>query len=192
MNNWTDHAPTENCGSDRPHRGQPYFIQMEISRTAAARRPRCRGAARAPKQIVPSSRLYPQAPSRIRINFQLAGAPIPAGYSRMRAAISSAAAADSVRMERRQRADARSQRGQVARSAVRHAGVYAAAGESRCGLGDCRPERNLTSSASISGDPRTSTAIVMENLDQRGSRVYMDQAQLKSGRKTDLFRKRFG
>jgi glucose/arabinose dehydrogenase len=84
VNNWTNHGITENSGTISLTGGQRYDIRMEFYEdlsTAAARL--LWSHASIPKAVVPSERLYTQAqgvPATIRINFQTASAPVPAGY----------------------------------------------------------------------------------------------------------------
>jgi glucose/arabinose dehydrogenase len=85
VNNWTDHASTENSGSIALTAGLRYDIRMEFYEnggSALARLSWSSGTS-VPKAVVPSSRLFPTAPpppSIIRINFQPAAAAVPAGY----------------------------------------------------------------------------------------------------------------
>jgi hypothetical protein len=83
VNNWTDHAPTENSGTINLTAGQRYDIRMEFYENGGGATARLlwSGAGIA-KSVIPSTRLYPQAPSTttIRINFQPSSAPVPAGY----------------------------------------------------------------------------------------------------------------
>jgi hypothetical protein len=82
IDNWTDHAPTENSGTTVAlTAGQAYSIRMEMYENGGgATATLSWSSASQPKQIIPSSRLNPAA-APTRINFQLAGAPIPAGYT---------------------------------------------------------------------------------------------------------------
>jgi glucose/arabinose dehydrogenase len=83
INNWTDHAQTENSGTIQLTAGQRYDIRMEFYENGGGATARLLwSSASVPKAVVPSSRLYPQAtvPTTIRINFQPASAPVPAGY----------------------------------------------------------------------------------------------------------------
>jgi glucose/arabinose dehydrogenase len=83
INNWTDHAPTENSGTIALVAGQPYLIQMEMYENGGgAQASLSWSSSSQPKQIVPSSRLLPSLPMTFpaRVNFQIAGAPIPSGY----------------------------------------------------------------------------------------------------------------
>lgn len=86
INNLTDHAPTENSGVTAVlTAGQAYPIQIDFyENTGGAVASLSWSSQSQPKQIVPQSRLAPGSVSGptfpIRINFQLAGAPTPAGY----------------------------------------------------------------------------------------------------------------
>jgi glucose/arabinose dehydrogenase len=83
VNNWTDHAPTENSGTIALTAGQRYDIRMEMYENAGGATARLLwSSASVPKAAVPSARLFTTstAPSAIRINFQPAAAPVPAGY----------------------------------------------------------------------------------------------------------------
>jgi glucose/arabinose dehydrogenase len=85
INNWTDHGSTENSGTIALTAGLRYDIRMEFYENggdAVARLSWSSGTS-VPKAVVPSSRLFPTAvppSSAIRINFQPAAAPVPAGY----------------------------------------------------------------------------------------------------------------
>ncbi len=83
IDNWTDHAPTENSGTTAVAltAGQAYSIRMEMYENGGgATATLSWQSASQPKQIIPSSRLNP-AVVPTRINFQLVGAPIPSGYT---------------------------------------------------------------------------------------------------------------
>ena len=83
VNNWTDHAPTENSGTIALTAGQRYDIRMEFYENGGGATARLLVEQRSvPKAVVPSARLYPAAaaPTAIRINFQPPSAPVPAGY----------------------------------------------------------------------------------------------------------------
>jgi hypothetical protein len=86
INNFTDHASTENSGTTAVlTAGQAYPIQIDFYENGGgAVATLSWSSASQPKQIVPQSRLAPGGGSGptfpIRINFQLAGAPTPAGY----------------------------------------------------------------------------------------------------------------
>jgi hypothetical protein len=86
INNFTDHAPIENSGTTAVlTAGQAYPIQIDFYENGGgAIATLSWSSASQPKQIVPQSRLAPGGVTGptfpIRINFQLAGAPTPAGY----------------------------------------------------------------------------------------------------------------
>lgn len=83
VNNWTDHATTENSGTIQLTGGQRYDVRMEFYENGGSATARLLwSSASIPKAVVPSSRLFPQAAGTppIRINFQPAGAPVPAAY----------------------------------------------------------------------------------------------------------------
>ncbi len=84
IDNFTDHAPTENSGvTPVLSAGQAYPIQIDFYENGGgATATLSWSSASQPKQIVPQSRLAPgnAASFPIRINFQLEGAPTPAGY----------------------------------------------------------------------------------------------------------------
>jgi glucose/arabinose dehydrogenase len=83
INNWTNHATTENSGSIALTAGQRYDIRMEFFENAGGATARLLwSSASLPKAVIPSTRLYAAAaaPSAIRINFQPSSAPVPAGY----------------------------------------------------------------------------------------------------------------
>jgi glucose/arabinose dehydrogenase len=80
VNNWTNHAATENSGSIALTAGQRYDLRMEFYENSGLATARLLwSSASIAKAVIPSSRLYPQMPS-IRVNFQPAAAPVPAGY----------------------------------------------------------------------------------------------------------------
>jgi hypothetical protein len=80
VNNWTNHAVTENSGTIALAAGRRYDIRMELFENAGAATARLLwSSASVPKAIVPTSRLYTQVVP-VRINFQPASAPIPSGY----------------------------------------------------------------------------------------------------------------
>jgi len=83
VNNWTNHATTENSGTIALTAGRRYDIQMEYydnTRSATARL--LWSSASTPKAVIPTTRLFPAAAvtNAIRINFQTASAPVPPGY----------------------------------------------------------------------------------------------------------------
>jgi glucose/arabinose dehydrogenase len=86
INNLTDHAPTENSGTTAVlTAGQAYPIQIDFYENGGGAVAQLSwSSASQPKQIVPQSRLAPGGVTGptfpVRINFQLSGAPIPAGY----------------------------------------------------------------------------------------------------------------
>jgi glucose/arabinose dehydrogenase len=86
INNFTDHGPTENSGVTAVlTAGQAYPIQIDFYENGGgATATLSWSSASQPKQIVPQSRLAPGGVTGptfpILINFQLAGAPTPAGY----------------------------------------------------------------------------------------------------------------
>jgi glucose/arabinose dehydrogenase len=83
VNNWTDHAPTENSGTITLTAGQRYDIRMEFYENGGGATARLLWSSTGiAKSVIPSTRLYPQPPTTtaIRINFQPSSAPVPAGY----------------------------------------------------------------------------------------------------------------
>lgn len=81
INNWTDHSPTENSGTIALTAGQKYAIRMEFYERGGGALARLSwSSASQVKEIIPQSQLYPQTPFSAKVNFQPAGAPIPAGY----------------------------------------------------------------------------------------------------------------
>jgi glucose/arabinose dehydrogenase len=81
VNNWTNHATTENSGTISLTAGQRYDIRMEFYENGGSATARLLwSSASTPKAIVPSTRLFPQTASTIRINFQPAGTPTVSGY----------------------------------------------------------------------------------------------------------------
>jgi hypothetical protein len=82
VSNWTNHGTTENSGTIALTGGQRYDITMEFYEdTGNATARLLWSSASTPKAVVPRDRLFPQSsPSTIRVNFQLASAPVPAGY----------------------------------------------------------------------------------------------------------------
>lgn len=83
INNWTNHGTTENSGTIALIAGRRYDIVMEYydnTRSATARL--LWSSASTPKAVIPTARLFPAAATTntIRVNFQLASAPVPAGY----------------------------------------------------------------------------------------------------------------
>jgi hypothetical protein len=84
IDNWTDHAPTENQATTPVLvAGQAYPIQIDFyENTGGATARLSWSSASQAKQVVPQARLAPTAPLAlpIRVNFQIAGAPIPTGW----------------------------------------------------------------------------------------------------------------
>ena len=82
INQWNDHAPTEHSGTIALTAGQRYAIRMEHYENGGGATARLLWShASIPKAVVPATRLYPAAAaSSIRINFQPAASPVPAGY----------------------------------------------------------------------------------------------------------------
>ncbi len=82
IDNWTDHATTENSGSIALTAGQRYDIRMEYFENGGAAVARLLWSSLStPKAVVPRSQLYSsQVGPAIKVNFQPTGAPIPAGY----------------------------------------------------------------------------------------------------------------
>ncbi|HEY6561832.1 MAG TPA: PQQ-dependent sugar dehydrogenase [Polyangiaceae bacterium] len=83
INNWTDHAPIENTGTIALFAGRSHLITLELYENGGGATARLSwSSASQAKEIVPASQLRPTAPLAfpVRINFQLAGAPIPASY----------------------------------------------------------------------------------------------------------------
>jgi glucose/arabinose dehydrogenase len=82
VNNWTNHATTENSGTIALTAGQRYDIRMDFYENAGGATARLLwSSASVPKAVVPTSRLYAAAAAApTRINFQPASAPVPAGY----------------------------------------------------------------------------------------------------------------
>jgi glucose/arabinose dehydrogenase len=84
VNNWADHALTENSGTIALTAGQRYDIRMEFYENGGLATARLLWSSPStPKAAVPTARLYPSAPpppSTISINFQPAASPVPAGY----------------------------------------------------------------------------------------------------------------
>ncbi|HEY7497818.1 MAG TPA: PQQ-dependent sugar dehydrogenase [Vicinamibacterales bacterium] len=82
VNNWTNHATTENSGTIALTAGQRYDVRMEFFENGGAATARLSwSSASVPKAVVPSARLFAQAAAApIRVNFQPASSPVPAGY----------------------------------------------------------------------------------------------------------------
>jgi hypothetical protein len=83
VNHWTNHAAYEDRGTITLTAGQRYSIRMEYYENGGSATARLLWShASIAKTPVPASRLYPSTSTAapIRINFQLASAPVPAGY----------------------------------------------------------------------------------------------------------------
>ena len=84
VNNWTDHAVTENSGTIALTAGQRYDIRMEYYENGGLATARLLWSSPSTaKAAVPMASLYPSTqtpPSTIAINFQPAASPVPAGY----------------------------------------------------------------------------------------------------------------
>jgi len=82
INNWTNHRTTENSGTIALTAGQRYDIQMDYYENAGGATARLLWSGPSvAKAVIPSSRLFvTPASSAIKINFQTAAAPVPAGY----------------------------------------------------------------------------------------------------------------
>lgn len=81
VNRWTNHAAIEDRGTITLTAGQRYAIRMEYyENTGTATARLLWSSASVPKAVIPTSRLYPQGGSVIRVNFQPASAPVPSGY----------------------------------------------------------------------------------------------------------------
>jgi glucose/arabinose dehydrogenase len=84
IDNFTDHAPVENSGTTATlTAGQAYPIQIDFYENGGGAVAQLSwSSASQAKEIVPQAQLAPGTPLAfpVRINFQLAGAPTPAGY----------------------------------------------------------------------------------------------------------------
>ena len=82
VNNWTNHATTENSGTIALAAGRRYDIRMEFyENTGGATARLLWSSASTPKAVVPSTRLYSQAPAAaVRVNFQPPSTAVPSGY----------------------------------------------------------------------------------------------------------------
>ena len=83
VNHWNNHSAFEDSGTISLAAGQRYSIRMEYYENGGAATARLLWShASIAKAVVPAGRLYPGAsgPATIRINFQPASAPVPAGY----------------------------------------------------------------------------------------------------------------
>ncbi len=148
INNWTDHGTTENSGTIALTAGQRYDIRMEYYENAGGAVARLLwSSASVPKAVIPGSRLYASAAPSIGYPHQLPArrCGCAGGLSRRRRSrLRRSRQRPDLRLECRQhRADARPQRQQLARSALRHAHALPEDWQSGCGVGDCRAERDL-------------------------------------------------
>ena len=148
INNWTDHGTTENSGTIALTAGQRYDIRMEYYENGWRR-----GRPSAVEQRIGSESGDTGQPA-LCVRRTVDGYPhqLPArrcgcagGLSRRRRSrLRRSRQRPDLRLECRQhRADARPQRQQLARSALRHAHAPAEDRQSGCGVGDCRAERDL-------------------------------------------------
>ena len=82
IDNWTDHAATEDSGTIALTGGQRYDIRMEFyERGGEAAARLLWSSPSTPKAVIPTARLFPGAASvAIKVNFQPSSAPIPTGY----------------------------------------------------------------------------------------------------------------
>jgi len=85
INNWTDHAPTENSGTIALTAGQRYDIRMEFYENGGGAVAKLSWSGPStPKAIIPQSQLYsssaPPTGFAVKINYQPAASPVPAGY----------------------------------------------------------------------------------------------------------------
>jgi glucose/arabinose dehydrogenase len=83
VNHWSNHAAYEDRGTISLTAGQRYSVRMEYYENGGSATARLLWShASIAKSVVPASRLYPAASTAaaIRINFQPASAPVPAGY----------------------------------------------------------------------------------------------------------------
>jgi glucose/arabinose dehydrogenase len=82
VDNWTNHSTTENSGTIALTAGQRYDVRMEFFENGGDATARLLWSSPSvPKAVIPNARLFAQAGAvPIRINFQPAGAPVPAGY----------------------------------------------------------------------------------------------------------------
>ena len=158
VDNWTDHSRTENSGTVALTAGVRYRIRMEFYENGgdAVARLSWSGPSVA-KAVVPRSALFSRFAAKV--NFQPAGAPVPAGYLVDAGAVSPAHERRPLRMERGQRgADARPQHGQLARPALRHAHAPPEAGQPERGSGRSRCRTAPTPCAWSPAIPVSSTA----------------------------------
>ena len=84
VDNWTDHAATENSGTIALTAGQKYDVRMEFYESGGLATARLSWSGPStPKAVVPQSQLYAGAvPTAfaVKINFQPTSSPVPAGY----------------------------------------------------------------------------------------------------------------
>jgi glucose/arabinose dehydrogenase len=81
IDNWTDHAATENSGTITLAAGTKYSIVLEFyERGGFATAKLAWSSPSQPKQIVPQTRLFPTVSFSAKINFQPTASPVPAGY----------------------------------------------------------------------------------------------------------------
>ncbi len=83
VDNWTDHALTENSGTIALTAGQRYDIRMEYFENGGGAVAKLLwSSSSTPKAVIPGSRLFSSAPTAvaIKVNFQPAASLVPAGY----------------------------------------------------------------------------------------------------------------
>ena len=85
IDNWTDHGPTENSGTIALTAGQRYDIRMEFYENGGGAIAKLSWSGPStPKAIIPQSQLYstsgPPTGFAVKINYQPAPSPVPAGY----------------------------------------------------------------------------------------------------------------
>ncbi len=153
VNNWTDHSTTENSGTISLTAGQRYDIRMEFYENGGAAVARLLwSSASTPKAVIPSTRLY-LASSRQRHPGQLpaVGSASAGGLStRHGPCVRQSRQRAELRLERGQHgADARPERRELARSAVRHADPSAEARKSGCRLGNRGRQRDVRRSRGV-------------------------------------------
>ncbi len=162
VNHWNNHATYEDRGTITLTAGQRYPIKMEYYENAGSATARLLWShASITKAVVPASRLYPSAApaNTIRVNFQLASAPIPAGYLPDGGLVYGARGngqtygwnTDNTAQARDRNSSA------IARSGLRHADPHAAPGESRLRSGKSRCRTAPTPSGWWRETRRTST-----------------------------------
>ena len=153
VNNWTDHATTENSGTISLTAGQRYDIRMEFYENGGAAVARLLwSSASTPKAVIPSTRLY-LASSRQRHPGQLPalGSASAGGLStRHGPCVRQSRQRAELRLERGQHgAYARPERRELARSAIRHADPSAEARKSGCRLGNRGRQRDVRRSRGV-------------------------------------------